>query len=322
MRGGRRGAAVPPAGFLSVVIPTRDRYGLLAEVAAALARQTLDPGRLEVIVVDNSAAPEPLDAILGEAGLVCDWDVIPEAQPGASRCRNLGIAEARGEVVAVLDDDAPPDPGWAQALVAGLAAHPEAGAIGGPVVPIWPVRRPGWLPDWADDYLSILDWGGETRVLGPGEWIIGANMAFRADLLRSVGGFPEWLGRRGRLLSTNEDLVPVEALAALGHPTLYEPAMRVRHHVHAERLTPDWFRRRMAWQAVSDILHAAGDRPGDEPSGPARLRDALAASGPGSGLDALWSDPADPAEAAAQARATRLLLRILLVGPTEPEDAG
>lgn len=317
MTGGRRPAALP-AGFLSVVVPTRDRYGYLAEVAGALARQTLDPGRLEVIVVDNSADPRPLDAVLGEAGLVCDWTVLAEAPPGASRCRNLGLAEARGEVVAFLDDDAPPDPGWAEALLRGLDGHPAAGAIGGPVVPIWPSRRPDWLPPWADDYLSVLDWGGETRLLGPGEWIIGANMAFRADLLRAVGGFPEWLGRRARLLSTNEDLVPVEAVAALGHPALYEPAMRVRHHVHADRLTPEWFRRRMAWQAVSDILHAAGDRPGDEPSGPARLRDALAGSGPGGDVDALWSDPAGPAKAAAQARAVRLLLRILLVGPTEP----
>jgi hypothetical protein len=46
----------------------------------------------------------------------------------------------------------------------------------------------------------------------------------------------------------------LEALRAAGHEIGYAPAAAVEHCIDPSRLTQAWFRRRAAWQAVSDYL--------------------------------------------------------------------
>ena len=46
----------------------------------------------------------------------------------------------------------------------------------------------------------------------------------------------------------------IERIAAAGGIVAYDPAAAVEHFVPPDRLTQAWFRRRMAWQAVSDYL--------------------------------------------------------------------
>src|SRR5215218_5096689 len=88
---------------VTVVIPTMDRWRLLSERAlhSALTQEQVD---LEVVVVDDSATDE---TAIGIAGLNDERvRVIRHEQPqGLQRARNVGIAAARGDWVAFLDDD-------------------------------------------------------------------------------------------------------------------------------------------------------------------------------------------------------------------------
>jgi glycosyltransferase involved in cell wall biosynthesis len=93
---------VAPAPDISVVIPTHNRWELLQlSLAGVLAQQDVD---LEVLVVDDGSS-DGTHARLSEHP---DERVRPlrhETSRGVSHARNTGLAEARGEWVAFLDDD-------------------------------------------------------------------------------------------------------------------------------------------------------------------------------------------------------------------------
>lgn len=86
--------------FVSVVIPTHDRADVLPRAVRSVLGQTCSD--LELIVVDDGAttAPAALDTV---ADPRLAW--VPTPHLGVSGARNLGIARARGEWVAFLDDD-------------------------------------------------------------------------------------------------------------------------------------------------------------------------------------------------------------------------
>jgi glycosyltransferase involved in cell wall biosynthesis len=99
--------AVRSPAALSVVIPTRNRATQLLHMLDACRRHAAGC-ELEFIVVDDGSedgTPQRLrDAALGMPNL--RWLSVPKAGPG--RARNLGVAEARHDVVLFLGDDIHP----------------------------------------------------------------------------------------------------------------------------------------------------------------------------------------------------------------------
>lgn len=296
---------------LSIVVCTRDRYPLLRGCIGAIERQRLDAEKFELIVVDNSSDLAAQAEFLKDLEVDCRCDYAIEDRPGLSRARNIGTGLARGDIVAFLDDDALADPGWAEAILARFAARPGMGVLGGPVEPIWPAARPAWMPPGLDGFLTILDHGSKPHALRADEWLVGANLAFRTSALLAAGGFPETLGRAGSALLSNEDLLVVRHIVEAGLEAFYDPDMRVRHHIHAERLTQAWLRRRMGWQAVSDLM-----TPGGMARHPAQrrraLRDSLETCPGMPDLSALLADQPDAERFARQVAAIRALVALLL----------
>ena len=88
--------------LVSVVVPTRNRSGLLAVTLRGVLRQR--EVALEVIVVDE-ASTDATPAVLAGIGDPRVRTVRHETPRGVSTARNRGVAEARGEWVAFTDDD-------------------------------------------------------------------------------------------------------------------------------------------------------------------------------------------------------------------------
>jgi GT2 family glycosyltransferase len=242
---------------LSAVVCTYDRYALLAEAVDSLLRQEAAPGSIEVVIVDNSPDREAARQFGTRYAGLRDVTYLVAERPGLSNARNLGVAAARGPVVAFIDDDARAAPGWAQALLRTYAAwNGTAGVVGGPITPRWPSEPPPWLSPPLLGYLSIVDRGAERRELAAGEWLAGCNISFDKAALLAVGGFASGLGRvgAGASLLSNEELEVTDRILATGKRAVYAPDARVEHAIGVERLTRSWFRRRAAWQAVSDLL--------------------------------------------------------------------
>lgn len=242
---------------LSVVVCTYDRYAVLPGAIQSLLQQQLDAGSLEIIVVDNSPDREKADR--SRAGFTNEPTVtyLLEGTPGLSHARNVGVAYARADLVAFMDDDAVAAPDWAfQILRAFEAFAGSAGVVGGRVLPRWVSARPPWLSRDLLGYLSIVDWGGQTRPLQPHEFLVGCNLAFDKQMLSSVGGFSKALGRigAGHTLLSNEEIEATERISRAGRVPIYCPDALVHHLIDPARLTRAWFRQRSAWQAVSDYI--------------------------------------------------------------------
>ena len=171
---------------------TLDRWADIVAGVEALAGQSVPP--LEtLLVIDGN--PE----LLSRA-----HDAFPQVRvvantraKGISGARNSGIAEAKGAVVAFLDDDARPEPDWVERLLAPYA-DPSVMAVGGKAVPAWPDRRP-------DHLAPELDWVVGCTYQGmPVEQadvrnVTGCNMSMRRSVFDVVGTFDERIGRIGRV---------------------------------------------------------------------------------------------------------------------------
>jgi glucosyl-dolichyl phosphate glucuronosyltransferase len=225
---------------LSVVLCTSNRAALLEGALRALIEQH-EPPPHEIIVVDN-ASTDKTRMVIDAAAARCDRvRYLHETRQGLSHARNLAVREARGSMVAFIDDDVRVGAGWMRAAAGVLARYPDAACAGGPVVPLWPAAVPAWLTTrhWAP--LGIQDYGGEAMRVDATRpvCLIGANLAFRRAALDAIGGFNPAVQRVGEAGGSTEDHELHLRLWAAGMHGIYDPALRV-----AAVVTPDRLRKR------------------------------------------------------------------------------
>src|SRR5437763_16989265 len=119
--------------IISVVVPTRNRAGLVPGLIAALERQE-DVGSFEVVVVDD-ASTDDTAAILDELRPQASIAVVAlhlDRQHGPAAARNAGWRAARAPLVAFTDDDCRPDVAWLSHLANALN---EADLVQGRTLP-------------------------------------------------------------------------------------------------------------------------------------------------------------------------------------------
>lgn len=204
-------------------------------VAVCTSREPV-AGCLEAL---REQVPDERLAVVASGGGAGD---LVEPRTGLSHARNRALAwaaEVGAEVLAFVDDDAIAEPGWYEALERRWAEAPDAVAcIGGPIRPRFEVEPPPWYSDRIRHVLTLLDRGPEVRDLDPElEAVYGANISFRVEPLRRVGGFDPALGHSGARVFFGEEDEAQRALARLGLGTRYVPDAPVEHVIGAERLT-------------------------------------------------------------------------------------
>jgi glycosyltransferase involved in cell wall biosynthesis len=252
--------ASPAAPSVSVVICTWTgaRWPELREAVRSVARQSQPP--LEtIVVVDHD--PALLQRARAELE---DVMVVPNTEArGLSGARNSGLAAARGEVVAFLDDDAVAAPDWLRVLAREYEDESVLG-VGGAILPVWE-KQPPWFPaefGWVVGctYRGLPDERATVRNL------IGASMSFRRELFAELGGFRSGIGRLGtRPVGCEETdfCLRVERARPDGR-FIYQPLALVHHHVPAQRARWRYFLARCYGEGLSKalIVGAAGFRRG------------------------------------------------------------
>jgi GT2 family glycosyltransferase len=159
---------------VAVVIATRLRETRLAFALEALAGQTLDPDRFEVIVV---RASDGADGALADVPPGLRIRCITSPVAGAAAQRNLGWRATEAPLVAFTDDDCRPAPDWLERLL-------DVGA--GPATMLQGRTEP-------DPDERHLLWGlaRSWEITAANGWYATCNMAYPRALLERLGGFDD-----------------------------------------------------------------------------------------------------------------------------------
>lgn len=249
---------------ISVVIATHNRASLLRTTLDRLRTQAFAPGD-EVIVVDN-ASTDTTAQVIAEAAqrFPVPLNRRHDLSPGKAPALNAAISFARGDVLALTDDDVLVGDDWI-AIIRRLFENPSVALVGGRVDPHWQRAAPAWLQLEEDGRygtmsspLALLHYG-EAQNLGQ-RTAVGANMAIRRAVFNSLGGFAPNLGKRRGTLLGGEDHDLCQRAVNAGYHCEYRPELRVQHWVPVERTRLRYFLRWFFW---SGITHAVIDGTGD-----------------------------------------------------------
>lgn len=248
---------------ITLVLCTYNRSGSLVLALKSVAASIL-PEQIawEILVVDNNSTDETPAAVKDFCGAFpgrCRY--ILEHRQGLSHARNTGIQNARGDIVAFMDDDVTVDERWLHNLTASLY-NGEWSGVGGRVLLKWSSCPPRWLSREGKQALSpfaMFDLGLKAGELA--ESPVGANMAYRKVMFQKYGLFRTDLGRCAGSLMSNEDTEFGARLLAGGERFWYEPAAVVYHPVPENRLNKGYL---LSWHFGDgrSAMRRFGPRPG------------------------------------------------------------
>ena len=235
----------------SLIICTRNRAHDVNDALGRVISLDYQGDEYEVIVVDNASTDNTEATVKSQIANRAGFNYIKEEKLGLSHARNRGIASARGDFIAFIDDDAWPDENWLQKLDEGFK-DPKVACVGGKVVPFFEGTA-GW-PDWLHPrlygFFTVVDYGDGKRLHYP-NYPAGTNMAFRRAIFKQVGLFRHDLGRIGESLLSMEETDLCLRVEGAGYSIEFLPDAVVHHKVHEERLSREWIRQRSYWQGVS-----------------------------------------------------------------------
>ena len=172
--------------LFSTVIPVFNRAQLIRPTLDSVLAQ--DCRDQEVIVVDDGSTDDTLQTLASYGDRI---RVLRQKNSGPAVARNLGIAEATGKYIAILDSDDLWFP-WTLATYAEAIARYDSPAFlaGAPAVftdesDVRKIQREPLRAERFSDYLASGDaW----------RWFSASSFVLRADAVRAVGGFStEWI---------------------------------------------------------------------------------------------------------------------------------
>ncbi|HEY40753.1 MAG TPA: glycosyltransferase [Dehalococcoidia bacterium] len=228
--------------LLSIVITsyTTERLRDIYELMDSIKNQTYPD--IETIFVTESSM-ELFDKVKAYASENATFNlavVLNNGEQGLSAARNIGIKQAKGDIIAFVDDDTVLFDNWAEQVVMAYADDSIIG-VTGPALPLWEDESMSWFPEELYWVISCTAWSGWNEVREVrNAW--GMNMSFRREAFERAGLFVSDFGlhnsrRTGWADPPSEDVdLSIRVRESTGKHIVYNPDVRVRHRVYSYRI--------------------------------------------------------------------------------------
>lgn len=254
---------------LSIIISTFNRAIQLEQILEDLTEQlnkmdSDDAKNIEIILVDNNSTDKTKEVAykFSESTLVSLKYYLEEKQ-GLSHARNFGVKQAKGDLVAFLDDDLTLDDDWVKESykLAQNCKDYEIGVYGGRTIPLWQERSPKWLSlegkysidqrvfsshSYGDEqkYYPFEDEAKKKRERKTVKFPTGTNVLIRKEIFENCGDLRTDLGTNASGgVGLHEDEEFFDYLSALNIPMIYNPLVTAFHPISEEKMSKFYIRR-------------------------------------------------------------------------------
>lgn len=230
---------------ISAVICSYNRARFIIHAVESVFGQVYDKSLYEVIVVDNNSTDNTISVLeeyrVAHPGF--NFRYFTEHNQGVAFARTRCAKEAKGEIIAYLDDDSTAQPGWLAGICDFFDTHPDTWSVGGKIVPRFLAETPDWYSKYFFGLVGNFDQGPAVKQLTGARYPCGANMAFRRQVFEEIGYFNTDLGRKGAGLLANEEKDIYLRILAHNHKVYYLPHVWVLHSVEANKFDKAYVKR-------------------------------------------------------------------------------
>jgi GT2 family glycosyltransferase len=228
--------------FVSVVVCTRDRASLLADCVDSLL--ALDYPNYEIVIVENAPKTDAVKQLVKDKyGASPIVRYVCEPAPGVAHARNRAVEEARGDILASVDDDVVVDAHWLSSILEGFSAGEQVGMVTGLVLPREIESLPQWWFEGYNSYSrgyqkSIFDIAEHRpkKLFFPyivGIMGVGASVAYRKSVFTDIGHFDTRFGTGGPLFGAEDEDIFFRVITA-GYQVVYQPKAIAYHLASSE----------------------------------------------------------------------------------------
>ena len=231
---------------ISVVICTYNRSAYIIDAMKSLYYQTLPRDSYEVIVVNNNSSDQTQQVCetFIESHNDANFYYFNEIQQGASFSRNTGALHVQSPLLCFMDDDAVADKDYLERIVNFFEQYPDAGGLGGRIIPKYIPEKPGWMSHYVSSLVGYFHYSDTVTVFTPNKYPLESNMIIRKKDFDAIGGFNNALpGVVGTLRIGGEGKDFFLRLKALNRTIYYDPAVCVQHVVETAKLTHEYMYR-------------------------------------------------------------------------------
>jgi glycosyltransferase involved in cell wall biosynthesis len=206
---------------LSVIIPTHNRGSSLKTTLLSLINQTYQKDRYEIIIVDDGGS-DGTKNMIEELNKQMNSRIkyLWQKNQGPAAARNLGIKNAKADIISFTDDDCIVHPDWIERIIEAFSKDKDAMIIGGETLPqkgrIVAAVGQGLTKNAFFDYVN----GKKETIFFPT-----CNTAFRKEVFKKAGYFDISFP-----LAAGEDLEFSWRCFKKGLKLLYKPEIIVTHY--------------------------------------------------------------------------------------------
>ena len=232
--------------MLSIIICTYNREKYLYNVLKSIAENDFSESEYEIVLVNNNSTDgteaeyERFRRDFPQVSL----HYFVEKNQGLSHARNRGIAEAKGDILIYVDDDALVNKEFLRTYADFFAQYPQASAGGGAILPMYETAEPKWMSHFTKQLITgYLYLGNQTKKFGKGKYPGGGNAGYRKEVFEKIGLFNVDLGRKGENLIGAEEKDIFDKMTAQGMEFYYLPNAVLYHIIPESKLTKEYFDR-------------------------------------------------------------------------------
>jgi glycosyltransferase involved in cell wall biosynthesis len=235
-----------------------ERLKDIEELLDSLNAQSYKDTETLIVAERSVELADSIKKYIAEKGYASMRVLFNEGEWGSYPSRNLAIGQARGDVIAFVDDDALPFPDWVAQMVKVYNEDGSVVGVTGPILPLWRDRSMKWFPRelywvFSCTYRELPE---RTEVRNG----FCTNLSFLREAFESGGLFKTSLVGEGwgksdwQQPAAQETEFCLRVRRGTGKRIVHDPKVRVKHKVYGYRLSSGFLARRAYWEGYAKAM--------------------------------------------------------------------